>query len=91
MRATSERSEHAGVHGRPSQHEGITPEDLLKAHQADLDVQDQENADFKQAWGDPETGMVFCLSEAPSKEAVMRTHERAGHPTDEVYEITATA
>lgn len=28
---------------------------------------------------------------APSKEAVMRTHERAGHPTDEVYEITATA
>jgi hypothetical protein len=70
---------------------GITPEDLLKAHQADLDVQDQENADFKQAWGDPVTGMVFCLSEAPSKEAVMRTHERAGHPTDEVYEITATA
>ena len=36
---------------------GITPEDLLKAHQADLDVQDQENADFKQAWGDPETGL----------------------------------
>jgi hypothetical protein len=70
---------------------GITPEDLLKAHQADLDVQDQENADFKKAWGDPETGIVFCLSEAPSKEAVMRTHERAGHPTDEVYEITATA
>jgi Protein of unknown function (DUF4242) len=70
---------------------GITPEDLLKAHQADLDVQDQENANFKQAWGDPETGIVFCLSEAPSKDAVMRTHERAGHPTDEVYEITATA
>jgi hypothetical protein len=70
---------------------GITPQDLLAAHQADLDVQDQENADFKKAWGDPETGMVFCLSEAPSKEAVMRTHERAGHPTDEVYEITATA
>ena len=37
---------------------GITPEDLLKAHQADLDVQDQENADFKKAWGDPETGIV---------------------------------
>jgi hypothetical protein len=70
---------------------GITPEDLLKAHQADLDVQDQENADFKKAWGDPDTGIVFCLSEAPSKEAVMRTHERAGHPTDEVYEIKATA
>jgi Nickel responsive protein SCO4226-like len=55
----------------------ITPEDLLKTHQADLDVQDQENADFKKTWGDPQTGIVFCLSEAPSKEAVMRTHERA--------------
>jgi hypothetical protein len=70
---------------------GITPEDLLKAHQADIDLQDQENADFKRASGDPETGIVFCLSEAPSKEAVMRAHERAGHPTDEVDEINATA
>jgi Protein of unknown function (DUF4242) len=51
-------------------------------------VQDQENADFKQAWGDPETGIVFCLSGAPSKEVSCETYERAGHPTDEVYEIT---
>lgn len=29
---------------------GITPEDLMKAHLADLDVQDQENADFKKGW-----------------------------------------
>jgi len=36
---------------------------------------------------DPTTGKVFCLSEGPSKEAVMRIHERAGHPTTEVYEI----
>jgi Protein of unknown function (DUF4242) len=70
---------------------GIAPEDLMQAHQADLDVQDQENASVKQAWGDPETGIVFCLSDAPSKEAVMRTHEQAGHPTDAVYEFKATA
>src|SRR4249920_151250 len=89
--ATSERSEMPEVMDVHRNMKGITPEDMLKAHQADLDVQDQENADFKHAWGDPETGIVFCLSEAPSKEAVMRTHERAGHPTDEVYEITATA
>ena len=25
----------------------------------------------------------------PSKEAVMRVHERAGHPVTEVYELTA--
>jgi hypothetical protein len=31
---------------------------------------------------------VFCLASGPSKEAVMRIHERAGHPTGEVYELT---
>jgi hypothetical protein len=44
---------------------------------------------FKHAWGDPTTGVVFCLSEAPNAEAVKRIHERAGHPTDEVYEGAA--
>jgi hypothetical protein len=31
---------------------------------------------------------VFCLATGPSKEAVMRMHERAGHPTPQVYELT---
>lgn len=35
-----------------------------------------------------DSGMVFCLSTGPSKEAVMRVHERAGHPTSEVYEVS---
>ena len=43
---------------------------------------------FERAWLDPEYGKVFCLSTAPSKEAVMRAHERAGHPAAEVYEIS---
>ena len=58
---------------------GITPEQLMEAHQKDLDLQGQENANFKQAWGDPETGTVFCLSEAPSKEAVRRGLRDHGH------------
>lgn len=70
---------------------GITPEGLMEAHQADLDVQDEEKANFKKAWADPETGVVFCLSEAPSAEAVKKVHERAGHPTDEVYEVPVQA
>ena len=36
---------------------------------------------------DPEAGKVFCLSTGPSKEAVMRIHKRAGHPTAEIYEL----
>jgi hypothetical protein len=70
---------------------GITPEMLMEAHNADLAIQDEENVNFKQAWADPESGMVFCLSEAPGPEAVKAIHERAGHPTDEVYEVSVQA
>ncbi len=70
---------------------GVTPEALASAHQADLDIQDEEGVNFKQAWADPKTGHVFCLSEAPSEDAVRRIHERAGHPADEIHEITVTA
>ena len=33
---------------------GITPEALQEAHQADLDIQGEENVDFQRAWGDPD-------------------------------------
>jgi hypothetical protein len=69
----------------------ITPEGLLEAHQADLAIQGEEDVDFKHAWADPKSGMVFCLSEAPSAEAVRRIHERAGHPADEIYEVPVQA
>ena len=71
--------------------EGITPEQLHEAHQADLDIQDDEGVNFKQAWADPAAGVVFCLSEAPNAEAVKKIHERAGHPVDEVYEVPVQA
>jgi Protein of unknown function (DUF4242) len=66
---------------------GITAEALKGAHQADLDIQADENVDFQRAWADPDSGMVFCLAEAPSADAVRRIHERAGHPADDVYPI----
>ena len=46
---------------------------------------------FKHAWADPKSGMVFCLSEGPSAEAVQRIHERAGHPADQIYEVPVQA
>jgi len=70
---------------------GVTDQQLLEAHRADVAIQGDEQVDFKQAWADPETGHVFCLSEAPSKEAVMRIHQRTGHPADEIHQITVTA
>ena len=71
--------------------QGVTPEALNQAHQADLAIQDEENVNFKHAWADPQSGMVFCLSEAPNIEAVQRIHERAGHPADQIYEVPIQA
>lgn len=67
---------------------GVTPEALAEAHHADLAIQDDEHVNFKRAWADPASGTVFCLSEAPSAEAVQRIHQRAGHPADAVYELS---
>ena len=66
---------------------GVTKEQLSEAHDADLAIEAEEGVHFEKAWLDPESGKVFCLSTGPSKEAVMRIHERAGHPTTEVYEL----
>ena len=70
---------------------GVTPEQLLEAHNADLAIQDDEHVNFKHAWADPQSGMVFCLSEAPDAGAVQRIHERAGHPADNIYEVAVQA
>jgi hypothetical protein len=66
---------------------GVTEEQLRDAHNRDLAIEGDEGVHFERAWLDPELGKVFCLSTAPSKESVMRVHERAGHPTSEVYEL----
>jgi hypothetical protein len=66
---------------------GVTAQQLAEAHQRDLAIQDEEGVVYERAWLDPQAGKVFCLATGPSKEAVMRIHERAGHPTPEVYEI----
>ena len=66
---------------------GVTAEQLREAHERDLAIEKDECVHFVKAWLDPEIGKVFCLATGPSKEAVMRIHERAGHPTTEVYEL----
>ncbi|MFH0519196.1 SCO4226 family nickel-binding protein [Streptomyces sp. M41] len=66
---------------------GITPDQLRAAHNADLAIEGEERVHFQRAWADPESGVVYCLSEAPSAEAVQRIHERAGHKADEVHPV----
>jgi uncharacterized protein DUF4242 len=66
---------------------GVTAEQLAEAHRRDLEIQDDDGVVYERAWLDPVAGKVFCLATGPSKEAVMRVHERAGHPTPDVYEV----
>jgi hypothetical protein len=66
---------------------GVTARQLEEAHGRDLAIETEEGVHFERAWLDPESGKVFCLSSGPSREAVMRIHERAGHPTGEVYAV----
>lgn len=66
---------------------GATAQQIIDAHDADLAVEADEGVHFERAWLDAEAGKVFCLSTGPSKEAVMRVHERTGHPAAEIYEI----
>jgi len=81
-------AEFMDVHGGMK---GITREALAAAHQADLDIQSTEGVNFKKSWADPSTGKVFCLSEGPDAAAVLRIHEKAGHPTEEIYEVPVQA
>ncbi len=69
---------------------GVTADQLKEAHEEDLAIEGEENVHFERAWADPESGTVYCLSEAPSAEAVQRIHERAGHPAAEVHSVPLT-
>jgi len=67
---------------------GVTEAQLKEAHERDLAEEGAEGVHFERAWLDPESGKVFCLSTGPSKESVRRVHDRAGHPTSEIYEVS---
>ena len=66
---------------------GVTAEELAKAHAGDVAIQADEDVRFEHAWADPVSGKVFCLSEAPSAEAIQRIHSRNGIPPPEIHEL----
>jgi hypothetical protein len=66
---------------------GVSEEQFREAHERDLAAEGVEGVHFERAWLDPESGKAFCLSTGPSREAVLRVHGKAGHPTEEIYEL----
>jgi hypothetical protein len=68
--------------------EGLTPEAVAQAHQRDLDVGEKHGVTYRQYWFNEDTGTVFCLVEAPSKEAAEAVHREAhGLLADEIVEV----
>ena len=68
--------------------EGATTEALAHAHRKDLEVQHKYGVNYLRYWFDEGTGKVFCLVEAPSKEAAAAVHREAhGVMADDIIEV----
>ncbi len=67
---------------------GLTRDAVCGAHQMDLQVQEKHGVKYLQYWYNEKSGQVFCLVEAPSKEAAIAVH-REGHGllADEIIEV----
>ena len=65
--------------------EGLT---AAAAHRQDLEVQHKYGVKYLRYWFDEGTGKVFCLIEAPNKEAAVAVHREAhGNVADEIIEV----
>ena len=68
--------------------EGLTGPAVADAHEQDLRVQNKYGVNYLRYWYDEGTGKVFCLVEAPSKEAAAAVHREAhGLLADEIIEV----
>jgi hypothetical protein len=68
---------------------GITSEALEEAHKKDLEVQAKYGVRYLKYWYDAGSERVFCLIEAPNKEAAEAVHREAhGMVADEIIEVT---
>lgn len=68
--------------------DGLTTEAVTGAHAMDLEVQQKHGVKYLKYWFNEADGTVFCLCEAPSKEAAEAVHREAhGLVADEIIEI----
>ncbi len=68
--------------------EGLTADAVAEAHRKDLEVQDKYSVKYLKYWYNDADGSVFCLSEAPNKQAAEAVHREAhGLIPDEIVEV----
>lgn len=69
--------------------EALTADAAEGAHKRDLEVQDKHGAEFLRYWYNEADGTVFCLVQAPSREAAASVHREAhGLMPDDIVEVT---
>jgi hypothetical protein len=67
---------------------GVSVDDVVKAHMADLQTQSRHDVSYLRYWVDEARGKIFCLAEAPSAVAAEAVHREAhGLVADEIYQV----
>ena len=67
---------------------GVTVDDVAKAHMSDLQTQDKYGVDYQRYWVDEKAGTIFCLVAAPSPDAASTVHREAhGLVAEEIFEV----
>ena len=68
--------------------EGLTAAAVAGAHQKDLETQAKHGVTYLQYWFNEQSGKVYCLVDAPSKQAAEQVHREAhGLVADEIIEV----
>lgn len=68
--------------------EGLTAQAVVDAHKKDLETQKKYGVNYIRYWFNDNEGKVFCLVEAPNKEAAIKVHSEAhGLVADEIVEV----
>ncbi|MFI0451170.1 nickel-binding protein [Actinomadura sp. 6N118] len=64
---------------------GVTADQLRQGKRAAAPFEGELGVHFEHTWADPKEGVVYCLTDAPSADAVRRFHEHAGAQPDEIH------
>lgn len=68
--------------------DGLTKDAVMHAHEADVKTQQAHGVKYLKYWFDEGSGKVFCLVDAPNKEAAAAVHREAhGLVADEIIEV----
>lgn len=67
---------------------GVNARALADAHMQDVKIQGKYGVKYHKYWLDEQSGRVWCLVEAPNKDAAERVHrESHGLVADEIHEV----